>query len=213
MSNPQTADVTLYAYPPSSYCQSVGMMLAECGIVPRVVTVDPFGGSGSIPHPFGAVPVLEDGSFALYETAAILRYLDAAYAGGRFTPAAPHALARMAQVEGIADSQGYRAFVRQVYGERIFAPLEGERPDEAVIAEGMVAARAVLAALEAIAAEGLVLTGSALTLADVHLAPMMGFFAATPEGAAALASHPALSAWFGAIAGRRSYRETSPLGR
>lgn len=213
MSNPARTDVTLYAYPPSSYCQSVRMMLAECGVSPNVVEVDPFGGTGPNPHPFKAVPVLEEAGFAIYETAAILRYLDAAHAGGRFTPGEPRALARMAQVQGIADSQAYRPFVRQVYGERIFAPLEGETPDEGQIAEGLVHARAVLAALEQIAAEGLVLNRRALTLADVHLAPMTGFFAATPEGAAALAASPALASWFDWVSARESYRRTSPVPR
>lgn len=211
MSNPPQARLTLYAYPPSSYCQSVRMMLAECGLEARIIEVDPFAGTDAIPHPFNAVPVLEEGDFRLYETAAILRYLDAAHAGGRFTPSHPRALARMVQVEGIADSQAYWPLVRQVYGERIFAPLEGERPNEALIAEGLERAPRVLAALEDIAAEGLILSGKALTLADIHLAPMLGFFAATPDGAKMLAGYPALRGWFGTIAQRQSYRGTSPL--
>lgn len=211
MSNPPHETLTLYAYPPSSYCQSVRMMLAECGLEARIVEIDPFAGTDATPHPFHAVPVLEEEGLQLYETAAILRYLDAAHADGRFTPGDPRSLARMAQVEGIADSWGYWPLVRQVYGERIFAPLDGKRPDEAIIAEGLERARRVLSALDDIAEEGLVLSGRVLTLADVHLAPMLGFFAATAEGKEMLAGHPALQGWFDAMARRQSYRSTSPL--
>ena len=57
----------------------------------------------------------------------------------------------------------------------------------------MDASRAVLAALETLAAEGLCLDGETVTLADCHLAPMVGYFTLAPEGAKALASCSGLS--------------------
>lgn len=53
----------------------------------------------------------------------------------------------------------------------------------------------VLAALDGIATEGLVLSGP-LTLADLHLAPMFAGFTRSPDGAAAVAAFPALHNWW-----------------
>ncbi|MDU9004140.1 glutathione S-transferase domain-containing protein [Sedimentitalea todarodis] len=83
-------------------------------------------------------------------------------------------------------------------------------PDEAVIEDGLERAKTVLSGLETIAREGLVLDGTNLTLADLHLAPMIGFFNAAPEGAAALGRYPALLRWFDAIAENPAYRATCP---
>ncbi|MEY8829603.1 glutathione S-transferase family protein [Sedimentitalea sp. XS_ASV28] len=200
----------LYAYPPSVYCQIVRMALHHLELTAQMIEVDPFTGIGDNPHPFGLVPTLRDDEFELWETCAILRYLDAQYAGGRLSPASPRTVARMVQVQSIADSQAYWPLVRMVFAQRVFAPLHGEAPDETRIAEGMTRAAPVLGALDDIAREGLVLAPGNVSLADIHLAPILGFFNAAPEGAAALNRYPALHRWFGEIGANPAYRETCP---
>ncbi|TMV36375.1 glutathione S-transferase family protein, partial [Thioclava sp. BHET1] len=108
------------------------------------------------------------------------------------------------------DAYGYRPLVRQVYEQRVFAPALGEPPEDQVVAEGLARAGPVLAALEEIATEGLVLNGAALTLADLYLAPMIAAFVQAPEGAAALIPHQALSRWWRWMAGRRAMATTDP---
>ena len=158
------------------------------------------------PHPFARVPVLGHGTFTLYETSAITRYIDLALLGPQLTPTDPKAAARMQQVISIADSYAFRPLVLQVYAHRIFRPLEGLPPDESTIAAGLVAAPQVLAALDAIAAEGLALSATTPSLADCHLAPMIAAFAITSEGAALLAHYASLSRWWVAVRQTPSFR-------
>ena len=54
-------------------------------------------------HPFGRVPVLEHDGFRLYETQAILRYLDRVQPDPPLTPADPRQTARMDQVMSVND--------------------------------------------------------------------------------------------------------------
>lgn len=115
----------------------------------------------------------------------------------------------MAQVMGIVDAYGYWPLVRQVYSHAVFQPAQGEPGDPREVAAGMAAAVRVLGALEAIAAEGLVLSGP-VTLADLHLAPMVAAFVQAGEGAAALSSRPALAAWWAGMRARDSMRATDP---
>ncbi|WP_193175903.1 glutathione S-transferase family protein [Oricola nitratireducens] len=206
--------VTLHGYRYSVYTRAVRMVLAEKRVAYDRVELDPFADNVSashrLLHPFVRVPVLAHGDFVLYETAAITRYIDAAFNGSPLTPADPKAIARMAQVIAIVDAYGYWPLVRQVFAHRIFRPLEGETASEEEIAAGLEASRTVLAALETIACEGLVLDGETVTLADCHLAPMIDYFLRAPEGAAAIAVYPALSRWWRRISTLASLIETDP---
>lgn len=100
----------------------------------------------------------------------------------------------MAQVIGIVDAYGYRPMVRQVFAHAVFRPRAGDKADPAELAAGLAASRPVLRALERIAAEGPVLDGDAVTLADCHLVSMVACFAEAPQGATLLAAHAALAA-------------------
>lgn len=208
---------TLHGYRYSVYNRVARLTLEEKGVDYDTVEVDPF--ADPVPpdflkmHPFGRVPTLRHGDFTIYETAAIARYVDAAFPGPPLTPTAPRALGRVAQVVSIVDSYGYWPMVRQVAVQRVFNPLEGEPTDPDDLADGLQKSRKALAALDAIAAEGEALTlgaGGEVTLADLHLAPMIDYFVRAPEGAAALADHPALAGWWAAMAARPSMAATDP---
>jgi glutathione S-transferase len=160
-------------------------------------------------HPFGRVPVLCHDGLTLYEAQAIGRYVDEGFAGPALQPEDAAARARMAQVIGIVDAYGYWPLVRQVYSHAVFQPALGEAGDPREVAVGMVAAAPVLGALDRIADEGLVLAGP-VTLADLHLAPMIAAFVQVDEGAAALARHPALARWWAGMRGRDSMAATDP---
>ena len=203
-----SAPVTLIGFRHSVYQRVVRVVLHEKGVPHEVEEVDPFDVQAADwlreLHPFGRVPVLRHGGFDLYETAAITRYVDAAFDGPVLVPDDPRAAARMAQVIAIWDAYGYRPMIRQVFARRVFEPWEDEATNEAEIAAGLEDARPVLAALEGIAAEGIVLTGKAITLADCHGAAMLDYFARAPEGTVLLEAHPRLGAWWNTMRGRGS---------
>ena len=191
------------------------MVLAEKRLAYRHRELNPF--AADVPadylelHPFKRVPTLVHGDFVLYETTAITRYLDEAFPGPALQPLAPQARARMAQIIAIIDSYGYWPMVRQVFSQRVFAPAMGNMPDEAMIVDGITKSYRVLAALEALANhDGPLMGGPNWSLADLHLAPMMAYFTAAPEGAAALSTHPKLTAWWAVMAATSSLRDTAP---
>lgn len=206
--------VTLHGYRFSVYSRIARLILEEKGVGYAIEDVNPFEGDAAAEvlkwHPFGFVPVLSHGDFHLYETSAIGRYVDAAFVGPPLTPETPAAVARMAQVIAIIDAYGYRPMIRQLFENRVFLPMHGETFSAGEIGAGLVASRRVLAALEVIAAEGKVLTGDRFTLADCHLAPMIAYFAAAPEGAEMLRAFSALSDWWEQAAARSSLMRTDP---
>lgn len=206
--------VVLRGYQFSVYNRIARMALHEKGVSYRTEEIDPF--AAKIPedylrrHPFGRVPVLSHGNFDVYETAAIIRYVDAAFDGPSLMPVDAESVARVAQVVSIVDSYGYRPMVRQVFAHRVFRPAVGEKSDEAEIEKGLEASLPVLGALNTLASEGHVLDGQTFTLADCHLTPMIAYFIQAVEGQAALSEYSEFADWWASASQRRSTKETDP---
>lgn len=206
--------LTLTGFADSVYTRAVRMALAETGMDHAYVEVNPFapGGRAALAgrHPFGRVPVLQHGDFSLYETVAILGYLDDAFEGPSLFPEGAAARAQILQIESTVDAYLYWPLVRQVFSHGVYRPHHGEEGDPTEVAEGLAAAGPVLDALEAVVGEGRVLSGGEITRADCHLAPMIDAFAALPAAREMLDQRTALSGWFFAVSGRASFRATRP---
>src|SRR5690349_24297838 len=80
----------------STYVWSTRLALAEKGVAHDLVDV-PFGAHREEPHlsrhPFGKVPAFEHDGFALYETQAILRYIDEGFPVAPLQPTDLHEFA------------------------------------------------------------------------------------------------------------------------
>jgi glutathione S-transferase len=203
--------LALHGYRYSVYNRIARLALAEKGVAYDRVEVNPFA-PDVLPsylalHPFGRVPALVHDGFALYETGAIIRYIDRAFPGPALQPADPQALARMDQVAGIVDSYAYWPMVRQVFSHRVFRPRTGQPGDEAEIARGLQASTKVLSALEPLVHNDVTVN---VTLADFHLGAMIAYFVQAPEGRQALQHYPRLTAWWARVSARPSFAATEP---
>lgn len=209
-----TESVKLYGYHYSVYTRVVRIALYEKNVEYSHVEIDPF--SECVPadflkmNPFSRVPVFSHDGFTVYETAAITHYVDAVFCGPALMPIEPRALARVAQVLSIVDSYGYWPLVRQVFSHSVFRAFEGEQSCKDEVASGLKGSHRALTALETISAEGLVLNGERMTLADCHLAPMVDYFVRSEEGAKTLRLFPSLVQWWSATAPRESIERTDP---
>ncbi|MGO8919313.1 MAG: glutathione S-transferase family protein [Stellaceae bacterium] len=207
--------VVLHGYRYSVYLRIARVVLAEKGVPYECVEVNPF--AADMPkayldlHPFRRVPTLVHGAFVLYETNAITRYVDEAFAGPALQPTEPRQRARMAQIISIVDAYGYVPMVRQVAAQSVFRPAIGRATDAAELRAGIEGSHRVLGALEQVAAaDGPVAGGAAWSLADFHFAPMIAYFTAAPEGEQAMAGYGKLLAWWELVRRRSSLRETDP---
>ncbi len=206
--------VIVHGYQYSVYHWIVRLALEEKSVSYETIELNPF--SDNLPtsylglHPFGRVPVLVHDGFEVYETAAILRYIDGAFMGVQLVPEGLKDATRMAQAISIIDNYGYWPLVRQVFSQRVFRPSEGIPGDEEEISQGLTSAKRVLSVLDQIASEGRVLNGQTISLADVHLAPMIGYFVHTDEGKALFNSYNALSEWWNFVERRASFLSTNP---
>ncbi|PDQ19125.1 glutathione S-transferase [Mesorhizobium sanjuanii] len=197
----------------SVYVRIVRLALEEKGIDYKLAPVDVFAAEG-IPgwyfehHPFGRIPAFEHDGFRLFEASAIACYVDEAFDGLALQPADARARARMNQIIGMLDAYAYRAMVWDVAVER----LEQEPPDETLIAAGLGQAETVLRVLTSLKAAGPWLLGEKLTLADLHAAPIIGYFVKVTEGRTLLAEFPDIQGWWDRIVQRPSFARTEKAG-
>jgi glutathione S-transferase len=210
------APVQLHGLARSVYTRIARLALEEKGVAYTLHEVEIFGPDG-VPaehlarHPFGRIPAFAHGDFRLYETGAITRYVDEAFAGPALQPADAARRARMNQIISVLDAYAYRPMVWGVVVPRMRRRPGDAAPDEVRIAEALAASARALDALDALIATGPHLLGAELTLADLHAYPVLGCFAFAPEGAALLQRHAALQRWWQAMQQRPSVQRTRSL--
>lgn len=198
----------------STYARTARLALEEKGVAHELNEVDLLGGGGQAPEhlarqPWGKVPAFEHDGFELFETFAITRYVDEAFPGPALQPADVKARARMTQICGIVDSYAYGAMVQKVFWQSAIVPMQGGTPDAAVIAEGMKATEKALDVIEGLMG-GDLLCGGQVTLADLHLVPVIEYLRMTGPGGAAFAARPKLSAWWERMNTRETVVRTRP---
>jgi glutathione S-transferase len=204
----------VFGAPYSVYVRAVRLSLEEKGIAYDLFPVDIFAPDGKSAehlarHPFAKIPAFEHDGFRLYEAGAITRYVDEAFAGPKLQPDDARGRARMTQIISVLDSYAYRTLVWGIYVERIARPATGTPADEAKIAAAIPSARVCLRALADLMGEGPWLCGVALTLADLHAAPMLALFRQAPEGEQLLCGENCLRRWWDQVSALASFARTA----
>jgi glutathione S-transferase len=207
------SDFIVHSIPGSPFGRAVMATLVEKGARYRLAPVMP--GTLKSPahlalHPFGRIPVLEHDGFRLYETQAILRYLDRVLPEPPLMPADPRRAARMDQVLNVCDWYLFQGCGSVIGFQRVVGPkLMGLQPDEAAIDAAMPRARAVFAELARLLDTQPFFAGEALSLADLHIMPQLDFFTLTPEWAELGAPHQNLVGWLQRMQARPSFAATT----
>jgi len=203
------AEFTVYGVPGSPYLRGALLGFEEKGIPYHLVSMD-FGESKTAEHlarhPFGRIPVVDHGDFRLYETQAILRYLDDVQPTPAFRPRDARARARMNQLVGITDWYFFPKVIATIVFQRFVVPMRGGTPDEAVIVAAKPDALTCLKAIEALM-EGDYLTGEHISVADLLLIPHAHYFSLTPEGKEIMRDGK-LQRWVERMRGRPSLERT-----
>ena len=206
------SELVIYGIPGSPFLRAVLIAAEEKRAPWRLVPLAP--GEHKQPaylarHPFGRIPAAEHDGLALYESQAIVRYIDQAFDGPALTPADPKAAARMNQVMGVVDWYVFPSLSSGIGFNRVVAPLFGIPVDEAAVAAAIPQARTCIAALEDLLGSKPYFAGEAVSLADIMAAPHIDFAAmAAPEGPDLLAGSPLLG-WLERMNARESLQTTT----
>ena len=202
----------VHGVPGSPYVRAALLSLEEKGADYRLAAMQ-FGTLKQEPHlsrhPFGRIPAFEHNGWKLYETQAIMRYVDAVVPGPQLQPAEPRAAARMNQVMGIVDWYVMRQVSVTITFNRVVAPRFNLPVSEETVAKAIPEARTCIAELSRLLDGSLWMAGGALSLADLLLAPHLSMLMLAPEGRELLSHHGNLKDWLERMEARPSMQNTA----
>jgi glutathione S-transferase len=206
--------ITVYGIPGSPFLRSVEIALKEKDVPYHLHVMSP--AEMKSPehlklHPFGRIPIFDHDGFRVYETQAIIRYLDEIYIHPPLTPGNPKDRTRMNQVIGIIEWYFFPKAAAPIAFNRIIGPrLLGIPGDEAAIADAMPMARTCFEVLDAILGDKPYLTGDSVSIADIMLAAQLDLFGECAEGRELIEGTSNLPAWLKRMKARPSFASTEP---
>ena len=202
----------VHGVPGSPYVRAALLTLEEKGASYKLAAMAP-GTLKQEPHlsrhPFGRIPAFEHDGWMLYETRAIMRYVDAVVPGPRLQPEEPRAAARMEQVMNITDWYVMPQVSRPITANRVVKPRFNRPTDDDEVVNAIPAARICIAEIARLLDLHPWMAGEALSLADLLLAAQLSMFAQAPEGVQILGEHENLSRWLTRIEARPSMQATT----
>jgi glutathione S-transferase len=161
-------------------------------------------------HPFGRLPILDHGDFRLYETQAIVRYIDRVCSGPALTPSNPEDAARVDQLLNVNDWYLFQGGAATIGFQRVVGPkLLGMPTDEAAVAAALPKTQVAVDVIARELGTKPYLVGEAVTLADLVIGPQLAFLAVTPEWATLAKSHANLGRWLERMNARPSMQATT----
>lgn len=185
-------------FPGSTYVHIVRLVLTHKDVPYTFRDLEPEMGTPThlALHPFGRIPVLQHGDLTLYETSAIVTYLDETFEKPALQPKSARERARMNQWISSVNSYYYPYMIYHVTHERLVFPRLGIPPDEKVVAHALPKVELGLQVMEReLGHRKEYLLGSELTLADYFLVPCTYSFGLTEEGKAMYSKYPTFCRW------------------
>jgi glutathione S-transferase len=192
------SDPIVYGFPQSTFVNIVRLVLTHKNVPYTFHDLETVMGKQEhlALHPFNRVPILGHGEFTVYETSAIVSYIDEAFPGPRLTPQDVRARARMNQWISAVNSYYYPYMIYHVTHERRVFPELGIPSDEKVVAHALPKVELGLQVLERTLSRGDdYLVGSELSLADFYLLPSTFSFYQIEEGKTLYPKFPAFCRW------------------
>lgn len=203
----------LYGHPMSTCTRKVLTTLAEKGQEAQFVLIDLGTGQQKSPdymakHPFGVVPYLEDDGFNMYESRAIIRYLDAKLPGNKLIPSDLPSLGRMEQWLSVEQSY-FTPHCMAIVMEMLFKQMRGGgKPDMDKVNKGRDQAAKALDVVDRAMRSQAYLAGDTFSLADISWMPYLQYLSGTPQGTL-ITERPFVKSWWQRISTRPSWKKVA----
>jgi glutathione S-transferase len=204
------ADLILHGFPASTYMRTARLACEEKGVPYTIAEIDPGSDSHRAVHPFFKMPAMTHGDVRLFETFAIGRYVDEAFAGPALQPSDTAARAVMTQWATALIDYVYPSVVRGLILPRLVYPQRGTPVDEDAVKENIPTIEAHLTVVDEALGQSQFLAGNAVSLADFFFTPPLAYMPMTPEGPGILEKFGNITRWQATMSSRESFGATQP---
>jgi glutathione S-transferase len=196
-----------YFHPLSTYARRVWMALLEKDIKFEPIEVDLVNREHREPaylakNPYGRVPAINDDGFVLYESSAILHYLESTHPAPSLLPPDARGRAHVDMHLRLCDLQFARPTVTIIFPKRFMPP---ERWDRAAMAQAKGEIEKHLEIVEQSIGDAGFLVADRFTIADIAYAPFLQFLPLME-----IEPPPRVAAWRTLLLERASARATTP---
>jgi glutathione S-transferase len=191
----------------SNYVRSCRMLCFEKGVAHTNPQARPYSPEVRAIHPYGLIPVMRHGGFELFESKAIMSYIDAVFPGPKFMPAEPEAMALTEQWIAFTNHKIDRHMVRDYVVQYRFAD-KATGPDMARINGALPDIEKQAKFVDAALAKSGYLVGRTLTMADMNLMPMLYYTRMLAEGKAIIDPLPHLVSYIERLSALPSFQAT-----
>jgi len=202
--------LTVYGHPISTATRKTLMVLHEKNIPYEFKVVDITKGAHKAPdylahQPFGQIPVLYDDDFKLYESRAIMRYLDETAPGASLTPKDPKEHALMEQ--WISIEMSHHTSCEKIVFNLMFAPFFGAPKDQAVVDSSTKELKSLYTIMNKHLEGKTYIVGSSFSLADICFMPYLAYLLKCEGYANFLDEFPHLKHWWTTVTARESWKK------
>lgn len=205
----QHDSITVFGHVGSACTRRVLVMLAEKSLEADLSVVDlskgeQKGADHLMRQPFGVIPAITIDGFTMYESLAIVRYLEHRYPTPSLTPKSQQDVARMEQFLSVEYSYLAGA-VGVVMVQKILNPMFGRPVDEPQVTSARDRLTQVFDVLETALARQPYLAGDEFSLADLNFLPGLATLQKASENRV-IEERPSCSAWVQRITSRPSWK-------
>ena len=195
--------IRIHGVPPSTFTRTVRLACHEKGIDYELVPTMP--SEITALNPFRKIPAVSHGDLVLFESTAILRYLDRTFAGPKLWPDDSVGIALCDQwVSAVCDSL-VNAALRYMASRYGFLPVPAEMQRQY-----LDKTREVMPIFDRQLGKTRYLAGDGVTAADLFLAPVLFYFPHIAELRAIADAAPNCARWARDMGGRPSVKATEP---
>ncbi len=201
------AQLEIIGVPFSNFVWAVRACCEAKGVAYTLNPARPHSPDVSAIHPFGKIPAMRHGEVTLYETRAIIGYIDAAFPGPKVLPQ---------DLLGMAKAEEWLSLINttidQVCMRQFIVPLMFGKVERSVVAPAVVALQKQVAWLETQITGDFVLP-MGFSAVDADLVPILNYINTQPEGAAAIAAAPKVSAYLTRLLAHPAMAKSAPPPR
>lgn len=207
------AALQIIGVPQSNFVRVVRMAAHEKGVPYDFIPAAPHSPEVKEIHPAGKIPVMRHGDVTLFESRAIVHYIDEHFAGPPLTLGDKHADAKVEQWISYVTTVIDQLLVRRYLFAYIFPKTADKKPDRALIDELVPKVAREIEVLDGAINGNGYLVGDRFSLADMYLLPIVHFARRLPESGEFIGKTKNLAPYYERHKERESFKATEPPAR
>ncbi|MFT2110463.1 glutathione S-transferase family protein [Marinomonas sp. 2405UD68-3] len=200
--------VEIYGPSFSNFVRSIIIACEEKGIPYILKRFDMKSAEHYQHHPFGKFPWIKHGDFILYETAAIISYLDGCFPPAALTPNNVQSLALMQQNNSAISTYIDQAIIRLYALEFAFPKGENGQVRMDKVEQVLPRLYKAMDFLNTMLTENRYISGGNFTVSDCLLVPMVHYVSVLPHAVDIFEARPALKAYLQRVLERPSVNKS-----